>query len=114
MHEASIALSIIETAEDHCRRAGYGHIKTISLRIGKASGTHPEALIMAFGIMKLDTMARAAELVIEEIPLGGACRGCKQNFETSEQYILACPICESKDFILDRGREMDILEIEVE
>lgn len=114
MHEASIALSVIEIAEKHCRDAGYGSIIKIDLRIGKGSGVLPDALIMAFDIVKLETMAARAALTIESVPLGGRCQSCNTDFTTDDQFILACPSCSAKDFKLDRGRELDITEIEVD
>ena len=114
MHEASIALSILDIAEEHCREAGYTEIQSIQLRIGSASGLLPDALQMAFEIVRQDTLAHKATLLIEEIPLGGNCKGCNSDFTTTEPFILACPNCESNDFTLDKGREMEITEIEVE
>jgi hydrogenase nickel incorporation protein HypA/HybF len=114
MHEASIALNVIEIAEKHCQGAGYSRIKNIALRIGKGSGVLPDALETAFDIVKLETMAEGASLTIENVPLGGGCRTCDSQFNTDDQFILACPNCSGKDFTLDRGRELDIIEIEVE
>ncbi|MCK4911244.1 MAG: hydrogenase maturation nickel metallochaperone HypA [Thermodesulfovibrionales bacterium] len=114
MHEASIILSVLDIAEDHCRKAGYSEIQSIQLRIGSASGILPDALQMAFEIVREGTMAEDAKLLIEEISLGGTCKGCSNDFTTTEQFILTCPECGSKDFMLDKGREMEITEIEVE
>lgn len=114
MHEASIAMSILEIAEDHCRKAGYSAIRVVEVKVGSASGIMPDALYMAFDIVKLDTIANDAKLTIIEIPLGGTCRGCENAFQTDEPFILACPNCGGKDFALDTGRELDISEIEVE
>ena len=114
MHEASIVLSVLDIAEEHCRKAGYSEIQSIQLRIGSASGILPDALQMAFEIVREGTLAEGAKLLVEEVPLGGTCRGCNKDFTTEEQYILACPQCGSKDFMLDKGREMEITEIEVD
>jgi hydrogenase nickel incorporation protein HypA/HybF len=113
MHEASIACGIIEIADDHCRKAGYGRIDAIEVNIGSASGILPDALQMAFEIARADTLASNASLIINLIPLGGVCRDCGREFNTDEAFILQCPNCGGKDFILNRGREMDIAEIEV-
>ena len=45
MHEASIALSVLEIAVDKCRKAGYNRIELIRLKIGRASGIMPDALL---------------------------------------------------------------------
>lgn len=114
MHEASIALSILDIAEAKCREAGYGRVLSIEVRIGTASGVLSAALSSAFEIMKLDTPAAGASLVVHEVPLGGGCRGCGGRFSADEQFILKCPLCGSGDFRLDAGRELDVTEIEVE
>lgn len=114
MHEASIAQSIVDIAEGRCREAGYSRVQSIEVRIGKAAGVMPDALSLAFEIIKAETLASGATLVISEIPLGGLCRGCGSRFSTGEQFIQGCPLCGSHDFKLDSGRELDITAIEVE
>lgn len=114
MHEASIAASIIEIAEDHCIRAGYERITSISVRIGSASGILPHALSSVFEFVRVDTRASEAQLLIEEIPLGGICRHCSKTFTTNDQFILACPHCQSNALLLQTGREMEIKDLEVQ
>jgi hydrogenase nickel incorporation protein HypA/HybF len=114
MHEASLAQSILDIAMEHCSREGHRSITSVEVRIGSASGVLPEALTMAFDIIKLETMAAQAKLLIDHVPLGGSCRGCGERFVTDEHFILSCPHCGSGDFFLDAGRELDITEIEVE
>jgi hydrogenase nickel incorporation protein HypA/HybF len=113
MHEASIVLSILSIAEGHCRKAGYGRVESIGVRIGNASGVMADALLSAFDIVKLGTISEGAELIIEGIPLGGECRSCGGEFTTDEPFILQCPECGSADFDMVSGRELDITEIEV-
>lgn len=114
MHEASIALSILDIAEKHCREAGYKSVQSIVVDIGNASGVLPDALAMAFNIVKTDTTAHNASLIINAIPIGGHCRGCDKDFTADEVFILACPNCDGRDFMLTSGRELDIKEIEVD
>jgi hydrogenase nickel incorporation protein HypA/HybF len=114
MHEASIALSILEIAEEQCRRAGCGRVRSIVVNVGAASGVLADALTTAFDIIKLDTIAGDARLQINEIPLGGDCHECSRSFSTDEPFILECPHCNGKDFRMDKGRELDITEIEAD
>lgn len=114
MHEASIALSIISIAGEHCKRAGAGRIQSITVKVGGASGVLPYALLSAFDIVKAGTIAGEASLIIEEIPLGGVCKSCGNNFSTSKPFILECPNCGSADFLMNSGRELDVTEIEVD
>ncbi len=114
MHEASIAMSILDIAGDHCRKAGFSAIRSVEVRVGAASGVMPEALRMAFDIAKLETPASEAVLTIIEVPLGGTCRDCGGAFTTDEQFILACPACGGGNFMFETGRELDVSEIEVD
>ena len=60
MHEASIALSVLEIAVDKCRKAGYNRIELIRLKIGRASGIMPGLPPLAFNAVKTDTIAAKA------------------------------------------------------
>ncbi len=82
--------------------------------IGNASGVLPDALATAFDIVKTDTTAHNASLIINEIPIGGHCIGCDKDFTADEVFIFACPNCDGRDFMLTSGRELDIKEIEVD
>jgi hydrogenase nickel incorporation protein HypA/HybF len=113
VHEASIALSIIEAVEKECTAAGCTRVEAIEVNVGGASGVFPEALSAAFEVVREGTLASEASLVVNYIPLGGSCRGCGQEFDTREQFILQCPLCGGKDFALTRGRELDLVSIEV-
>ncbi|MGD2080291.1 MAG: hydrogenase maturation nickel metallochaperone HypA [Nitrospirota bacterium] len=114
MHEASIALSILDIAEEHCRKAGFSTIQSIAVDIGSASGVLPDALAMAFDIAKTDTIARDASLIISHIPLGGRCAECCRDFTTDDAFVLECPNCGGRDFRFTCGRELEVREIEVD
>ena len=113
MHEVSIALSLLEIAEQHCKKEGYQGIESITVKIGKASGVMPEALLFAFDAVKQGTIAEKAHLTIEEIPVSGYCHRCMKSFSVDEPFVLCCPNCGDTSFRLDSGRELDIVELDV-
>jgi len=113
MHEASIAISLIETVSALCQKEGYNSIESVRLKVGKAAGILPDALLFAFDVAKAGTLASQAELVIDYIPLGGFCRECGSQFESQERYIFACPDCKSSAIKITRGDEMQIIDMEV-
>lgn len=113
MHEVSIALSLLDIVEKKCREAGYHSIDSVKVRVGKASGILPEAFSFALDVAKKDTLARDAKFWIEWIPLGGLCNGCGSEFATEKSYILECPKCASPSFKINRGYEMEVVEMEV-
>lgn len=114
MHEASIALSVLDAVIGKCVDEGYTTVESVRLRIGRASGILPEALIFSFNAAKINTIAGNADLLIDKIPLGGFCNSCRNEFETDEAYVLECPLCGGNSFRICKGYEMEIIEIDVE
>ena len=114
MHEVSIADSLLDTSVRECRDKGFTKIGSIKVCIGKASGVMPEALLFAFDAMKAGTLAEGASLIIEEVPVSGHCNTCNTAFTVSEKYVLCCPHCSSESFTVNSGRELNIVELEVD
>ncbi|MDI1472528.1 MAG: hydrogenase maturation nickel metallochaperone HypA [Thermodesulfovibrio sp.] len=114
MHEASIAYELLNIAVNECSKNGYSKIETIKVVIGRATGVVPQALLFAFNVLKEDTIAKNANLIIEEAPVKGFCKDCKNEFENDENYILfECPNCGSFSINLISGKELNIKEMEV-
>ncbi len=113
MHEVSIALNLLEIVSEQCRKNGYSRIESINLKIGRASGVMPDALLFAFEAIKIDSIAKGASLNIEEVPVSGLCNNCRNNFTVVEEYVLCCPVCKGTSFSITAGREMDIIDMEV-
>jgi hydrogenase nickel incorporation protein HypA/HybF len=113
MHEASIAQAIIETLEEECKKHN-GHLKKVKLRIGRATGVMPDALSFAFEACRAGTVAERAGLEIEEVPLMGRCRQCKIEFISEDDVFLICPQCDSPWVDCISGRELEIIELELE
>ena len=113
MHEVSIAVSLLDLISTHCERGGYRSVQSVRLRIGRASGVLADALLFAFDVIKADTAARDAVLVIDSVSLGGICGECSSPFEVDEPYVLECPLCGSSSFKIEKGYELEIIEMEV-
>jgi hydrogenase nickel incorporation protein HypA/HybF len=113
MHEASIAISLLETVSDICRREGYDSIESVRLKVGKTAGILPDALLFAFDVAKAGTIASQAALIIEFVRLGGFCIDCGSEFESDERFIYSCPDCKSSAIKITRGNEMQIIDMEV-
>jgi hydrogenase nickel incorporation protein HypA/HybF len=114
MHEASIAISLLETVSEQCLKLGYSSIESVRLKVGKAAGILPDSLLFAFDIAKTGTIANEAELIIDFILLGGHCLDCNASFESEERYIFACPVCDSRSIKITQGDEMQIVDMEVD
>lgn len=114
MHESSIAHSILEIVEEQCAEKGCAVVDALTVRLGKATGVMPESLQFAFDALKEPTRAKEAKMTIEIVPVGGNCRSCGKEFDVPDvQFIFSCPHCNSADFEMTRGREMEISDMEM-
>ncbi len=114
MHETALALSILDIVVAKCSEAGGSTVDSVRLRIGKAAGVMPDALQFAFDAAKASTIAEKAQLVIEPVPIGGTCKTCNKPFSVADaQFVFDCPLCGSKSFEITTGREMEIVDMEI-
>ena len=113
MHEMSIVQSLISIVEEEMLKNRATALKSVRVNIGAMSGIVPEALRTCFEVLTSKTDMRGAVLKMDIAPLIGYCRKCKENFEVIE-YNFSCPECDSADVEIISGREMSIVEIEVD
>src|SRR5689334_14929830 len=113
MHELSIALGIVDVAAEQAERHG-GRVAAVHLKIGPLSGVVPAALRSAFELAReQEPAAAAADLVIEEVPVAAYCPGC----DAARPVVfpeLRCPTCGAVTPDVVRGRELEVVAVEVE
>jgi len=114
MHEVYIAENLLETAICKCRESGFGCIKSVKVRIGRASAVSTEALIFAFDVLKAESPAEKASLIIEEIPTSGSCKTCDSKFFVDKDFVFECPNCRSDEVIIQCGNGVELEEVEVD
>jgi hydrogenase nickel incorporation protein HypA/HybF len=114
MHELSIALSILDVAEEEAERQGGSRVAAIHLRLGPLTGVVTEALRSAYELARESTSLSAAELVIEEVPLVVWCPRCSSERTLPSPQMLCCPTCATPTPDVVRGREMEIVALEIE
>lgn len=113
MHELSIAQNVIKIVQDEMQRCGAKSLKSVRLKIGTMSAIVPDSLSFCFGLITEGTEFERTELIMDIIPLKGFCHDCKNEFEI-EDYAFECPSCRSTKIKTVSGRELDIVEIEVD
>ncbi len=111
MHELSIALSLIELAEEEARKAGATHIEQVTVRIGALSGVVPDALRFAFDVATEGTMLEGATLNIDELPVRIFCATCQIEREVPPALILRCPVCEEFSGDIRQGKELELASL---
>ena len=113
MHEMSIVQSLISIVNEEMTKNGATRLRSVRVKIGVMSGIVPEALSTCFEILKDKCDMKDAVLKMDIAPLIGYCRRCGKEFEVID-YRFSCPDCESSDIDIISGREMNIVEIEVD
>jgi hydrogenase nickel incorporation protein HypA/HybF len=102
MHELSIADALLRIA---LRHADGRRIESVEVKVGHLRLLVPDALTFAWTLVADGTAAQDAELIIEEVPAAGVCRGCGTQSEW-DAFPLACRACGSVDVELVRGEEL--------
>ncbi|MCR5834515.1 MAG: hydrogenase maturation nickel metallochaperone HypA [Selenomonadaceae bacterium] len=104
MHEATLAENILNIAIAAAQENHAAKVYKVGLTLGELAGVEVEALTMSFDVLKKDTSAQDAQLVIKRVPCRAACNKCGKLFEL-ERYNFFCPECDGI-LILQTGREL--------
>ena len=113
MHELSIALSILELAEEEGERRG-GRVAAVHVKLGRLSGVVKDALVSAFELAREGTQLAQADLVIEEVPLVIHCTACAVDQTPDWAFELRCPVCGALSDEVVSGRELEVHALEIE
>ncbi len=112
MHELSIAAALVDTVLREIQRQNLSLVQTIAVRIGALSSVDPEALRFGFDAIIIDTPLANTKLEMEFVPIQGKCRACNNEF-TVQNFVFACPLCDSRQIDMTHGDELDIAYLEV-
>ncbi len=113
MHEMSIVQGLIAIIKEEMAKNRATRLRAIKVQIGEMSGILPDALKTCFEIVKAGNDMNGAVLNMDISPLMGYCRKCNKEFKIIE-YNFSCLECNSSEIDIISGREMSIVEIEVE
>ncbi|HZV07031.1 MAG TPA: hydrogenase maturation nickel metallochaperone HypA [Gemmataceae bacterium] len=113
MHELSIALSILDLAEEEGQARG-GRVAAVHVKLGQFCGVVKEALLSAFEMAREGTALAEVELRIEEVPLVIRCAACAVDQIPMTPYELRCPSCGERTNAIVRGQELEVSALEIE
>jgi hydrogenase nickel incorporation protein HypA/HybF len=112
VHELSLALGILDSVTEQAAERGIERVIAVHLRVGAMAGIVRDSLRFSWDLASAETVAAGSRLEIEEIPLAVFCERCGQE-KTLERIILRCPACGSPTPQIVRGRELQIVAMEV-
>ena len=113
MHELSIALSILELAEEEAERRGGVRVNAIYLKIGPLSGVVKEALLSAYELATEQTAFADCRLEIEEIPILVHCFTCQTERPVRSMQCFCCDECGTPASQVLQGRELQVSALEL-
>lgn len=115
MHELSIALSIIDLAQEESDRRGGGlRITAVYLRLGRLAGVDKDSLLSSYEMAREDTLLAESQLVIEELPGIIYCPACDAQRPAGDQEWFSCPHCGALAKEIVQGKELEVVSLEVE
>lgn len=112
MHELSIAMSIVEMAQEEAERRGV-KVDAVHLELGQLSGVVAEALLFSYEMACSGTPLEGSRLEIKDIPIEVYCSNCKGAKVLSSMQWFCCPECGAPTSEVIHGRELAIIALEV-
>ena len=113
MHELSVAISIVEIAQEEAEKLG-APVRAVHLRLGPMAGVVKDALLFSYDVACKDTPLEGSRLVIEEMPLIVYCPRCKTNRTLSSPQSLSCFECGTPTPKVIAGRELQLVGLEID
>ncbi len=113
MHELSIAQSLVEISNTAAQEAGATKVEAVYLQLGALAGVVKDALLFSFEIAAEGTLLAGARLEIEDIPVSIFCSHCQAEAELASIQSFRCPRCNMPSGHIVRGRELDIVGLEI-
>jgi hydrogenase nickel incorporation protein HypA/HybF len=111
MHELSIAQSVLNVVSRSVPDDFSGKITAIHLTIGALSGIEQDALQFSFDIIKKNSPAIDAKLIINTVSGKALCQNCGTTFEMNT-FAQDCPNCHQFKQEIIQGKELKIASIE--
>jgi hydrogenase nickel incorporation protein HypA/HybF len=112
MHELSIAMSIVDMAQEEAERRDV-KIEAVHLELGPLSGVVAEALLFSYEMACSGTRLEGSRLVIEKVPIEVYCPACKARKILASMQWFCCPECGTPTAEVIHGRELAITALEV-
>ena len=112
MHELSIAMSIVEMAQEEALQRGV-QVSAVHLKLGALSGVVKEALLSSYELACDDTPLRGSRLVIEDVPVVIFCPQCQQETPPFSWQQLTCPVCDSPAERVVSGEDLEVVALEI-
>jgi hydrogenase nickel incorporation protein HypA/HybF len=112
MHELSIAMSIVEMAQEEAQQRGT-QVSAVYLKLGALSGVVKQALLSSYEMACDDTPLQGSRLVIEEVPVLIFCSNCNSQRPLHSVQLFCCATCGTPGSEIVQGKELELVALEM-
>jgi hydrogenase nickel incorporation protein HypA/HybF len=112
MHELSIAMSIVELAEEEADRRGV-QVEAVHLKLGALSGVMKEALLSCYEMACENTPLQGSRLMIDEVPVVIFCPSCRAQRPLHSVQLFCCSECGTPCSEIVQGKELEVVALEI-
>lgn len=112
MHELSIAMSIVELAEEEAQQRGV-LVDAVHLKLGALSGVVKEALLSCYEMACENTLLQGSRLVVEEVAVVIFCPNCREQRPLSSVQLFCCSECGTPASEVVHGKELEVVALEI-
>ncbi len=113
MHELSLMDGVRVLALEQAALHGARRIAAITLKVGSLAGVEIEALRFAHEVVMAGTIAAGCRLEIEAVAALSFCAVCRTSFAVADGCC-DCPDCGTVSSQLLRGRELQLVSMELD
>jgi hydrogenase nickel incorporation protein HypA/HybF len=113
MHELSIAMSIVDLAQEEMEQRGV-QVTGVHLKLGALSGVVKDALLSSYEMACNDTPLEGSRLVIEDVPVVVFCPTCETERPISSVQLFCCSECGTPTSQIVQGKELQVVALEIE
>jgi len=113
MHELSIAMSIVELAQEEAQNRGV-RVLAVHLKLGPLAGVVSDALRGSFEMAAAGTALEHSRLVIQETSIVAFCPKCEDRRRVASMQWMRCPDCSAPVSEVLEGAELQVTGLEVE
>ena len=114
MHELSIAISLIEAAQEEAVKYRPAGVRAVHLRLGPLAGVEKEALLFSYGLAAEGTPLEGSQLIIEEAPVMVFCTACRERRPIRSLQSFCCATCNAPATEIVQGRELEVIALEID
>ena len=114
MHELSIAMSIVDMAQEESSRRGGVPIRAVYLQLGQLSGIVKDALFASYEMACEHTALEGSRLIVEEVTVLVFCHQCNAKKPLHSLQSFCCAECGTLTGDVVQGKEIFVVGLEVD